>query len=349
MLKFAYFYVIFEIKLQYMKYIQIFVFILFQLTNLALFAQTTLNPKAGMQNLTYLNITKVEITALYTIVDMHYMAPYNDSSWACANKEFYIKGIYQTVRKKLIKAQGIPICDKKAWFTKKGQFIKFQLFFPKLEAGIEEIDVVEGYGPNQFNFYNVLINNPLKTENQQATLPKPQTNSTLPKQNTIKKTTNSTDKTTNNTTKTTTTQETTPTKIDSTAQKVLEKPKLVFGTKKVGLKDSVNIRINFDKASDVIKPESLPEMDKLLVFMNQNPSVVIELTGHTEADEASYTPKQRASNLQLSVDRISSVKSYLLTKGVATSRIQTRAYGGARPISQDPAINRRVVMRILKY
>ncbi len=316
-------------------------------------SQITLNPKAGLQNLPYLNITKVEITDQHTIVSMNYVAPYNDSSWACANKQFYIKGIYQTVRKKLITAKGIPICDKKKWFTKRGQFINFDLIFPKLEAGIEEIDVVEGYGPNQFNFYNVLINNPLRAEKpiEQTQKPPvattPQTTkktSTTPKKNsstTANKTTNKT------TTKKKTT--TTPKDTSQVVQKVQEKPKLIFGTQKVGLKDSVNVRINFDKASDVIKPESMPEMEKLLSFLTKNPTVTIELTGHTEADEPDYTPKQRASNLQLSIDRIHSVKNFLLTKGIASLRVQTKAYGGSRPISKDPSVNRRVMMRIVKY
>jgi OOP family OmpA-OmpF porin len=340
---------------------------LFLLAMLPCLAQITLNPKAGMQNLNYLTITKIEITDQYTLVDMHYVAPYNDSSWACANRQFYIKGIYETVRKKLITAKGIPICERKKWFTKRGQFIDFQLIFPKLDPGIEEIDVVEGYGPNQFNFYNVLINNPLKEKQENKETPIEETKPivVVPKKTTPKKQVTTSAKTNTKTTSTTakksglannkTTNQTTDktmTKADTTkiATKIsTEKPKLVFGTQKVGLKDSVTVRINFDKASDVIKEESLPEMEKLLAFLNKNPSVVIELTGHTEADEKNYTAKQRASNLQLSVDRIASVKSYLLTKGIASHRIQTRAYGGARPISADAAVNRRVMMRILRY
>jgi outer membrane protein OmpA-like peptidoglycan-associated protein len=345
--------------------------LLFLLAILPCLAQITLNPKAGMQNLSYLNITKVEITDQYTLVDMHYVAPYNDSSWACANRQFYIKGIYQTMRKRLISAKGIPICDRKKWFTQRGQFINFQLIFPKLEAGIEEIDVIEGYGPNQFNFYNVLINNPLKEkqENKETPIEESKPIVVVPKKTTpTKQATTSTKTGTKTSTKTGTKTAGTTTKKSSvannkttnkttnkadttkiTTKTSTEKPKLVFGTQKVGLKDSVAVRINFDKASDVIKTESLPEMEKLLAFLDKNPSVVIELTGHTEADEKTYTAKQRASNLQLSIDRIASVKSYLLTKGVASHRIQTKAYGGARPISAEAAINRRVMMRILRY
>jgi OOP family OmpA-OmpF porin len=337
---------------------------LFLLAMLPCLAQITLNPKAGMQNLNYLTITKIEITDQYTLVDMHYVAPYNDSSWACANRQFYIKGIYQTVRKRLISANGIPICNRKKWFTQKGQFIDFQLIFPKLEAGIEEIDVIEGYGPNQFNFYNVLINNPLKEKQENKETPIEETKpivvvpkKTMPTKKVTTSTKTSTKTKTAGTTgrtaeKSIVSNNKTISKADTTkiaTKSSPEKPKLIFGTQKVGLKDSVVVHINFDKASDVIKNESLPEMEKLLAFLNKNRSVVIELTGHTEADEKNYTAKQRASNLQLSLDRIASVKSYLLTKGIASHRIQTKAYGGARPISTDAAINRRVMMRILRY
>jgi outer membrane protein OmpA-like peptidoglycan-associated protein len=316
-------------------------------------AQITLNPPSDLQNLPYLYITKVEITDKNTLIDMRYICPYNDSSWICANKEFYINGVYQLDRKKLVKTVNIPICDNKFWMTKKGSYRDFQLIFEKLEPGIEKINIVEGYGQNQFNFYGVIINNPLRIEKNEITTKKDPViaqNNTKNQGNNTNKTTNT--KTNNNkgNTKNNTTynnknnQNTTPVVV-----KEPEKPKLTFGTQKVGLKDSVNVRILFDKASDVITQNSMPELQKLLDFLKQNPTVVIELTGHTEADEANYNAKQKASNLQLSIGRINSVKEYLLTKGIPSHRVYTQAYGGARPISTDPAINRRVMMRILKY
>lgn len=313
------------------------------------FGQITYNPIADLQNLPYLNILKVEITATETIIDMRYVCPYKDSSWICANKEFYINGVLSLERKKLIRAINIPICDAKYHFNRQGDFRDFQLVFAKLTPGIEKINIVEGYGPNQFNFYGVVVNNPAPKQNITPDIVKQTTNNKQNNKQNNKPTNNKPiisqgKKPQNNTTNTNK-----PTNNISKVEQPKEPPKLNFGTQKVGLKDSVNIRLLFDKASDVIKQESAEELQKLLNFMRINPTVVIELTGHTEADEATYNSKQRARNLQLSIGRINSVKEFLITKGIFSSRIKTQAFGGSRPISPDPSINRRVVMRILKY
>jgi outer membrane protein OmpA-like peptidoglycan-associated protein len=327
--------------------------ILFCCLSYAVFGQITLNPPSDLQNLSYLNITKVEITDKNTIISMRYVCPYNDSSWICANKEFYINGVYQLDRKKLLKTMNIPICDGKYWLTKRGSVRDFQLFFQKLEAGVEKINIVEGYGPNQFNFYGVVINNPApkETPTKEPTIAQNNTNNNRNNnQNNNNRNNNQNNNNRNNNQNNNNRNNNQNTKPPQETVKVEpEKPKLNFGTQKVGLKDSVNVRILFDKASDVIKQESLPELQKLITFMKTNPTVVIELTGHTEADEPNYNSKQRASNLQLSIGRINTVKEFLVVKGIPSHRVYTKAYGGARPISTDPSVNRRVVMRILKY
>jgi outer membrane protein OmpA-like peptidoglycan-associated protein len=313
--------------------------------NTTLYAQITVRPSVEFQNLSYLNITKVQITETQTVVDLRYRCPYDNASWACANKEFYIKGVYQTEKKRLLAAKNIPICDDKHWFTRKDTILDFQLIFPKLEAGIEKIDVIEGYGPNQFNFWGVKIINPKKEEKEIVNqIPPP----TITNNNT-----NNNSNTNKPPIKTTTKKTTTIAKKDTVkvapVVKTEVKPTVTFNNKELKLKDSINVKITFDHASDVIEENSKPELNKLLDFMQKNPKLVILLEGHTEADEPFYTPKQKQSNLKLSIERLKSVKDFLTAKGVSPTRIQTQAYGGARPVSRDPAQNRRVVMKIIKF
>jgi outer membrane protein OmpA-like peptidoglycan-associated protein len=326
--------------------------------SLTSFGQITHYPTSDLQNLAYLNILKVEITATETIIDMQYVCPYKDSSWICANKEFYINGVLSLERKKLIRAINIPICDAKYHFYGQGEAHDFRLVFQKLAPGVEKINIVEGYGPNQFNFYGVTINNPAPKQianntltNNKPTINKPTINKPTNSKPTNSKPTNKkpTNSKPTNSKPTNSKPNTNISKVEQPKEQPREQPKLNFGTQKVGLKDSVNIRMLFDKASDMIKQESAGELQKLLNFMRINPTVVIELTGHTEADEVGYNSKQRASNLQLSIGRINSVREFLIAKGIFSSRIKTQAFGGSRPISPDPSINRRVVMRILKY
>ncbi|HLT74261.1 MAG TPA: OmpA family protein, partial [Ohtaekwangia sp.] len=58
-------------------------------------------------------------------------------------------------------------------------------------------------------------------------------------------------------------------------------------------------------------------------------------------------------NMKLSESRVEAVKKYLVEKGIAKKRIQTKAFGGSQPLRNEMtpearAMNRRVEMRILK-
>lgn len=102
----------------------------------------------------------------------------------------------------------------------------------------------------------------------------------------------------------------------------------------------------FEVGNSRIDPESYTELDILVNLMKENPNMIIQLEGHTD-----YLGDSRA-NMKLSQQRVESVKDYLGTKGLAKSRIKTKAYGGAQPLSRDNTpeahrLNRRVEVRIL--
>ncbi len=111
-----------------------------------------------------------------------------------------------------------------------------------------------------------------------------------------------------------------------------------------------SIRLNhliFDAGKDVIKPASFNELDGLVAMMKVNPKMEIQLEGHTD------NVGNAALNLELSEKRVTAVKKYLASNGISKSRIQTKAFGGTKPIakgnSEDArALNRRVEMRVLK-
>jgi OOP family OmpA-OmpF porin len=102
----------------------------------------------------------------------------------------------------------------------------------------------------------------------------------------------------------------------------------------------------FEVGKSKIDPESYPELDILVKMMEEHPTMVIQLEGHTD-----YLgdPKE---NLKLSQQRVESVKSYLVTKSISKSRLKTKAFGGTQPLSRDNTpeahrMNRRVEVRIL--
>jgi len=95
-------------------------------------------------------------------------------------------------------------------------------------------------------------------------------------------------------------------------------------------------------------PTSYPELDKLANMMKDNPSIRIELEGHTD------NVGDRAKNQKLSEDRVNSVKEYLVRKGVPADRISGVGYGGSKPIADNNReltrrLNRRVEFKILDY
>ncbi len=103
----------------------------------------------------------------------------------------------------------------------------------------------------------------------------------------------------------------------------------------------------FAQGKAIISPESFPSLDEVVVMLQERPAMIIQLEGHTDSQGNAKL------NMNLSQDRVENVKKYLVSKGIAKDRVQTKAFGGTKPIreSNDPearALNRRVEMRILQ-
>lgn len=104
--------------------------------------------------------------------------------------------------------------------------------------------------------------------------------------------------------------------------------------------------IFFELGSAILKEDSKKELDKLVEIM-KNSEIVIELGGHTDSigsDEA---------NQNLSQQRVESVKTYLIEKGIATNRLVAVGYGEKYPVAPNATpegrqLNRRVEVKILK-
>ncbi len=115
------------------------------------------------------------------------------------------------------------------------------------------------------------------------------------------------------------------------------------------LKTGVEIvleNVFFDVAKWDLKPESIAELNKLKDFLTNNPTVRIELGGHTDSDG------DADDNLTLSNNRAKSVKEWLVKNGIDASRLEHKGYGETEPIRpndtpENKALNRRTVAKIL--
>lgn len=88
----------------------------------------------------------------------------------------------------------------------------------------------------------------------------------------------------------------------------------------------------FDLNKTNLRPESYVELGKLKDFLNQNPSLKIEISGHTD------TRGDLKENQVLSDGRAKSVVDYLISQGIAATRLTSKGYGESMPVINDTEI-----------
>ncbi|HEY5826103.1 MAG TPA: OmpA family protein [Cyclobacteriaceae bacterium] len=105
--------------------------------------------------------------------------------------------------------------------------------------------------------------------------------------------------------------------------------------------------ITFKTNSAELMKSSLFELDRVMELMQVNPTLVVEVSAHTDdvGDDA--------LNLKLSNKRAQSTLDYLILKGVGQSRLVPIGHGEAKPIAandtdENRSKNRRVELRVLK-
>lgn len=88
----------------------------------------------------------------------------------------------------------------------------------------------------------------------------------------------------------------------------------------------------FDLSKSKLRPESFVELDKLVAYLNNNPTLSIELGGHTD------TRGDATENQLLSEARAKSVYTYLVEKGIKAERLAYKGYGESLPKISDEEI-----------
>ncbi|MEK6477984.1 OmpA family protein [Catalinimonas sp. 4WD22] len=112
----------------------------------------------------------------------------------------------------------------------------------------------------------------------------------------------------------------------------------------------VSVRLNnifFDYNKSSLRPESFPELNKVVEFLQENPKLEVEIAGHTDdrgTDEY---------NEKLSQGRAEAVVKYLIDNWIDEYRVKAKGYGESKPEVENDSdenrqINRRVEFTILK-
>jgi len=99
--------------------------------------------------------------------------------------------------------------------------------------------------------------------------------------------------------------------------------------------------ILFDVNKSVVKPESMGTVQQIAAALKSDPSLKLEIGGHTDSDG------DAAKNLALSEARANAVRTLLVEQGVGADRLTARGYGATKPLeanttAEGKANNRRV-------
>jgi outer membrane protein OmpA-like peptidoglycan-associated protein len=123
-------------------------------------------------------------------------------------------------------------------------------------------------------------------------------------------------------------------------------PELTAGVLRNGQTIKIQ-KLNFEADSSNITDSSLPVLNELYQFLDENPFIVIEIGGHTNGlPEHDFCDK-------LSSARAKSVAQYLVDKGLNPKRVVYKGYGKRKPIatnqtSEGRKKNQRVEVKILR-
>ena len=91
----------------------------------------------------------------------------------------------------------------------------------------------------------------------------------------------------------------------------------------------VALLINFDTAKATLRPDAKPVIDQIIALMRENPTLRIQIEGHT--DNAGTA----ASNKTLSEARARTVLNALVAGGIPAARMTAAGFGQERPIAPN--------------
>ena len=110
----------------------------------------------------------------------------------------------------------------------------------------------------------------------------------------------------------------------------------------------ITLLIDFDTASDVVKSDYMPEIEKVVEYLNSNEGLQAVVEGHTD------NVGKDAYNQALSERRANSLMNIMIDRyNVASERLNAVGYGESKPAADNSTAagrkaNRRVVVTISK-
>ena len=103
--------------------------------------------------------------------------------------------------------------------------------------------------------------------------------------------------------------------------------------------------IFFDTGKAILRPESTAELERLRKLLAEQPTIKLEMAGHTD------NVGKPAANRDLSQRRAQAVVAYLTQHGIAADRLTAAGYGDAQPVAPNTTkagrqLNRRTEFKV---
>jgi outer membrane protein OmpA-like peptidoglycan-associated protein len=95
------------------------------------------------------------------------------------------------------------------------------------------------------------------------------------------------------------------------------------------LKLDIPSDVGFDTGRSAIKSNFAPILTQFATSLNQNPVTTVTIIGHTDSTGSD------AVNNPLSIDRADAARDYLVSRGVARTRIATDGRGSREPVADN--------------
>ncbi|PZP49671.1 MAG: flagellar motor protein MotB [Pseudopedobacter saltans] len=117
--------------------------------------------------------------------------------------------------------------------------------------------------------------------------------------------------------------------------------------KPIQLNASITLKnILFNTNSYELQPISLIELNTVLELLKENPTLRLQIDGHTD------NKGSQAINLPLSTNRAKAVVDFLVKNGIAKDRLQSKGFGDSQPVATNDteegrALNRRTDIEVV--
>src|SRR5690606_1940849 len=89
------------------------------------------------------------------------------------------------------------------------------------------------------------------------------------------------------------------------------------------------IHLNFGTGDAVIQPDSIPQLEQVVLLLNRNPELSLSINGHADSQGSA------ARNMALSLERDQAVVAALREHGIGEARLIAEGFGDTEPVADN--------------